>query len=94
MLKEVGCGSTTPPLGDGGGGTNGRQIGANEGGGGGSGGGGGGGGGGIGEGALGCGGCGREIAERWYLRAADREYGLEFRARRGAILANKECEES
>ncbi|XP_018350397.1 PREDICTED: LIM/homeobox protein Lhx9-like [Trachymyrmex septentrionalis] len=68
MLKEVGCGSTTPPPGDGGGGANGRQIGANEGGGG------GGGGGGIGEGALGCGGCGREIAERWYLRAADRAW--------------------
>lgn len=67
MLKEVGCGSTTPPPGVGGGGANGRQIGVNEGGGG-------GGGGGIAEGALGCGGCGREIADRWYLRAADRAW--------------------
>ncbi|KAL0101670.1 hypothetical protein PUN28_019078 [Cardiocondyla obscurior] len=72
MLKEVGCGSTTPPPGDGGGGANGRQVGANEGTGGG--GGGGVGGGGITEGVLGCGGCGREIAERWYLRAADRAW--------------------
>ncbi|XP_025156972.1 LIM/homeobox protein Lhx9 [Harpegnathos saltator] len=76
MLKEVGCGSATPPPGDGGG-TNNRQVGANEGGGGGgngggSGGGGGGGGVSIAEGTLGCGGCGREIAERWYLKAADR----------------------
>lgn len=68
MLKEVGCGSTTPPPGDGGGGANNRQISASEGGGG------GGGGGGIAEGVLGCGGCGREIADRWYLRAADRAW--------------------
>ncbi|KMQ88485.1 lim homeobox protein lhx9-like protein, partial [Lasius niger] len=69
MLKEVGCGSATPPPGDGGG-ANSRQVGANEGGGG----GGSGGGGGTTEGALGCGGCGREIAERWYLKAADRAW--------------------
>ncbi|XP_050461320.1 LIM/homeobox protein Lhx9-like [Cataglyphis hispanica] len=73
MLKEVGCGSTTPPPGDGGG-ANSRQVGANEGGGGGNSGGGSGGGGSTSEGALGCGGCGREIAERWYLRAADRAW--------------------
>ncbi|XP_020285222.1 LIM/homeobox protein Lhx9-like [Pseudomyrmex gracilis] len=81
MLKEVGCGNTTPPPGDGGG-TNNRQVGANEGGGGGCGAGGGGGSGGGGggggisgpEGVLGCGGCGREIVERWYLRAADRAW--------------------
>lgn len=73
MLKEVGCGSATPPPGDGGGANN-RQIDANEGGGGGGGGGGGSGGGGSSEGVLGCGGCGREIAERWYLRAADRAW--------------------
>lgn len=76
MLKEVGCGSITPPPGDSGEANN-RQVGANEGGGGGSGGGGnGGGGGGISgtEGPLGCGGCGREIAERWYLQAAERAW--------------------
>ncbi|RLU20746.1 hypothetical protein DMN91_007359 [Ooceraea biroi] len=84
MLKEVGCGSTTPPPGEGGGANN-RQVGANEGGGGGggngsgsggggAGNGGGGGGGGISEGALGCGGCGREIAERWYLSVAGRAW--------------------
>lgn len=74
MLKEVGCGNTTPPPGDGGG-TNNRQVGANEGGVGGGGSGGGNGGGISGpEGVLGCGGCGREIAERWYLRAADRAW--------------------
>lgn len=70
MLKEVGCGSTTPPPGDGGG-ANSRQVGANESGGGN---GGSGGGGGTSEGALGCGACGREIAERYYLRAADRAW--------------------
>ncbi|XP_014481764.1 PREDICTED: LIM/homeobox protein Lhx9-like [Dinoponera quadriceps] len=68
MLKEVGCGSATPPPGDGGGANN-RQVGANEGGNGGN---AGGGGVSVAEGALGCGGCGREIAERWYLKAADR----------------------
>jgi LIM homeobox protein 2/9 len=87
MLKEVGCGNTTPPPGEGGEANN-RQVGANEGGvvggsggggvggSGGSGNGGGGGGGGISgsEGALGCGGCGREIAERWYLSVADRAW--------------------
>ncbi|XP_032669458.1 LIM/homeobox protein Lhx9-like [Odontomachus brunneus] len=72
MLKEVGCGSATPPPGDGGGANN-RQVGVNEGGGGSNGGGGGGGGCiSVAEGTLGCGGCGREIAERWYLKAADR----------------------
>lgn len=70
MLKEVGCGSATPPAGDGGGANN-RQVGANEGGGGGNG-GNGSGGVSVAEGVLGCGGCGREIAERWYLKAADR----------------------
>ncbi|XP_011648097.1 LOW QUALITY PROTEIN: LIM/homeobox protein Lhx9-like [Pogonomyrmex barbatus] len=75
MLKEVGCGNTTPPAGGRGGGTNNRQISANEGGGGGGGGGGGAAGAAVSpEGALGCGGCGREIAERWYLRAADRAW--------------------
>lgn len=59
MLKEVCCGGTTPPPGDGAVGN--RQIGSGgrtspEGG------------------TLGCGGCGREIAERWYLRAADRAW--------------------
>lgn len=58
MLKEVGCGSTTPPSGDGAVGN--RQIGSGERT--------------SPEGALGCGGCGREIAERWYLRAADRAW--------------------
>ncbi|XP_066595525.1 LIM/homeobox protein Lhx9-like isoform X2 [Prorops nasuta] len=81
MLKEVGCGSNTPPAGDaaaaaaaaaavvksgvvvglGGGGGGAGQIGlATENNGS--------------EDGLGCGGCGREIAERWYLRAADRAW--------------------
>ena len=58
MLKEVVCGSTTPPPGDGAVGN--RQVSTNESK--------------SPEGALGCGGCGREIAERWYLRAADRAW--------------------
>ncbi|XP_067216505.1 LIM/homeobox protein Lhx2-like isoform X3 [Linepithema humile] len=73
MLKEVGCGSITPPPGDSGEANN-RQVGANEGGGGGGGNGGGGGGISGTEVPLGCGGCGREIAERWYLQAAERAW--------------------
>ena len=57
MLKEVGCGSSTPPPGDGA--VSNRQIGTGEN---------------NTDGGLGCGGCGREIAERWYLRAADRAW--------------------
>ncbi|KAK1117432.1 hypothetical protein K0M31_016636 [Melipona bicolor] len=58
MLKEVGCGSSTPPPGDGA--VSNRQIGTGENN--------------NTDGGLGCGGCGREIAERWYLRAADRAW--------------------
>nr|XP_012135262.1 PREDICTED: LIM/homeobox protein Lhx9-like isoform X1 [Megachile rotundata] len=58
MLKEVGCGSSTPPPGDGA--ISNRQVGAGDNG--------------NSDGNLGCGGCGREIAERWYLRAADRAW--------------------
>ena len=58
MLKEVGCGSSTPPPGDGA--VSNRQIGTSENN--------------NTDGGLGCGGCGREIAERWYLRAADRAW--------------------
>lgn len=58
MLKEVGCGSSTPPPGDGA--VSNRQIGTGENN--------------NADGSLGCGGCGREIAERWYLRAADRAW--------------------
>ncbi|CAD6221880.1 GSCOCG00005217001-RA-CDS [Cotesia congregata] len=65
MLKEVGCGSSTPPGGDCT--TPSRRENINEsdkvhsevvGG----------------AGGLACGGCGRDIAERWYLRAADRAW--------------------
>ncbi|XP_043285253.1 LIM/homeobox protein Lhx9-like isoform X2 [Venturia canescens] len=59
MLKEVGCGSSTPPPGDGT--LTGRQIATEEGGT-------------NNDAALACGGCGREIAERWYLKAADRAW--------------------
>lgn len=58
MLKEVGCGSSTPPPGDGA--VSNRQLGGGENN--------------NTDGVLGCGGCGREIAERWYLRAADRAW--------------------
>lgn len=58
MLKEVGCGSSTPPPGDGA--ISNRQIGTGENN--------------NTDGGLGCGGCGREIAERWYLKAADRAW--------------------
>lgn len=58
MLKEVGCRSTTPPPGDGA--VNSRQVGTSENN--------------NPDVTLGCGGCGREIAERWYLRAADRAW--------------------
>lgn len=58
MLKEVGCGSSTPPPGDGA--VSNRQLGGSENN--------------NTDGVLGCGGCGREIAERWYLRAADRAW--------------------
>lgn len=58
MLKEVGCGSSTPPPGNGA--VSNRQIGTGENN--------------NADGSLGCGGCGREIAERWYLRAADRAW--------------------
>lgn len=58
MLKEVGCGSSTPPPGDGA--ISNRQIGTGDNN--------------NSDGSLGCGGCGREIAERWYLRAADRAW--------------------
>lgn len=59
MLKEVGCGGGTPLTGDGA--VSSCQVGTSD------------------pstnpEGGLGCGGCGREIAERWYLRAADRAW--------------------
>lgn len=57
MLKEVGCGSSTPPPGDGAVGN--RQVRTSEN---------------NSDGSIGCGGCGREIAERWYLRAADRAW--------------------
>ncbi|KAK0180462.1 hypothetical protein PV327_006101 [Microctonus hyperodae] len=72
MLKEVGCGSNSPPPGDGSiiaaARDNTREIersqssdvAASDNGGSGSG--------------LGCGGCGRNIFERWYLRAADRAW--------------------
>ncbi|XP_035732622.1 LIM/homeobox protein Lhx9-like isoform X1 [Vespa mandarinia] len=59
MLKEVGCGSSTPPAGDGAVNSN-RPVGTAESN--------------SSESTLGCGGCGREIAERWYLRAADRAW--------------------
>lgn len=75
MLKEVGCGSNTPPSGDGSiipaTRDNTREIDRNQssdvtasdnGGNSGNGSG------------LGCGGCGRNIFERWYLRAADRAW--------------------
>ncbi|KOC69732.1 LIM/homeobox protein Lhx9 [Habropoda laboriosa] len=58
MLKEVGCGSSTPPPGDGA--VSNRQVSTGENN--------------NADGSLGCGGCGREIAERWYLRAADRAW--------------------
>ncbi|XP_011297932.1 LIM/homeobox protein Lhx9 isoform X1 [Fopius arisanus] len=58
MLKEVGCGSSTPPPGD----TTPAGRRDNQGDSGSS------------EGGLACGGCGRDIAERWYLRAADRAW--------------------
>ncbi|XP_046736710.1 uncharacterized protein LOC124405664 isoform X2 [Diprion similis] len=59
MLKEVGCGGGNPLPGDGAVGS--CQVGTSD------------------pssnpEGGLSCGGCGREIAERWYLRAADRAW--------------------
>ncbi|XP_015509157.2 LIM/homeobox protein Lhx9 isoform X1 [Neodiprion lecontei] len=59
MLKEVSCGGGNPLPGDGAVGS--CQVGTSD------------------pssnpEGGLSCGGCGREIAERWYLRAADRAW--------------------
>ncbi|KAI4482757.1 hypothetical protein M0804_008610 [Polistes exclamans] len=59
MLKEVGCGSSTPPAGDGALNSN-RPVGTAESN--------------SSDSTLGCGGCGREIAERWYLKAADRAW--------------------
>ncbi|OXU26845.1 hypothetical protein TSAR_014467 [Trichomalopsis sarcophagae] len=66
MLKEVGCGGGTPPTADGArgnpeasGGNHDSSTTASQ----------------PSSGpSLACGGCGREIAERWYLRAADRPW--------------------
>ena len=63
MLKEVGCGVGTPSAAEGPtraqSAETGGQLAAEE----------------PGAGAsLACGGCGREIVERWYLRAADRPW--------------------
>ncbi|XP_017876305.1 LIM/homeobox protein Lhx9-like [Ceratina calcarata] len=62
MLKEVGCGSSTPPPGDSAVSNRQQVVGTGENNNNNN------------DGGLGCGGCGREIAERWYLRAADRAW--------------------
>lgn len=54
MLKEVGCGSNTPPCGEVT--VSGRRDNQTS------------------ENGFSCGGCGQVIAERWYLRAADRAW--------------------
>lgn len=62
MLKEVGCGVGTPPAADGSRGNNPEAhetVTSQPS---------------TGGPSLACGGCGREIAERWYLRAADRPW--------------------
>lgn len=63
MLKEVGCGNSTSPTGEvtvtgQRGNNNNNNNGENQ----------------NSEDGLACGGCGQDIAERWYLRAADRAW--------------------